>query len=374
MMRRYDIDALRVIVFGLLIFYHVATFFVPGAFLSNYPFMDPHEWLEYPMFFLNRWRLPLLFVISGMGTYFNISKRSGGGFAKERFVRLFIPLVVGMVFMVPPQVYIERLVSGQFSGNYFEFYPSLAFVGVYPEGNISWHHLWFLPYLLLFSLVLIPAFRFLLKHPQAWLIRTTKNLTTRKFGLFVLAIPLIFWNYFLEPRFPPTNALIGDWFNIINYCTLFFYGFLLMTLKESLWENVIKNRRLYLITAIAAFALLMVLWRGIGRFPAKVELWDTVQAINLWAWILTLMGYAATYLNKPNRTFSYANEAVYPFYILHQTIVIYLGYYLKNAEMCLFANFSIMIIGTVGITWLIYEFGIRRFAWIRPLFGMKLKK
>jgi len=137
---------------------------------------------------------------------------------------------------------------------------------------------------------------------------------------------------------------------------------------------VIKNRRLYLITAIAAFALLMVLWRGIGRFPAKVELWDTVQAINLWAWILTLMGYAATYLNKPNRTFSYANEAVYPFYILHQTIVIYLGYYLKNAEMCLFANFSIMIIGTVGITWLIYEFGIRRFAWIRPLFGMKLKK
>jgi surface polysaccharide O-acyltransferase-like enzyme len=74
-MRRYDIDALRVIVFGLLIFYHVGMFFVPWDFhIKN---SVTYEWLKYPMIFLNRWRLPLLFVISGMGTYFNISKRRG---------------------------------------------------------------------------------------------------------------------------------------------------------------------------------------------------------------------------------------------------------------------------------------------------------
>jgi len=368
-MRRYDIDALRVIVFGLLIFYHVGMFFVPWDFhIKN---SVTYEWLTLPMIFLNQWRLPLLFVISGMGTFFNISKRRGKGFAKERFVRLFIPLVVGMLFIVPPQVYFERLDTGAFTGNYFDFWPSKAFIGSYPEGNISWHHLWFLPYLLLFSLVLMPAFLYLLKHPQAWIIRQTTKLAASRFGLFVLAVPLIFWYIFLKPFFPSTHALFDDLYNLVNYCTLFFYGFLLMTLKDTLWENVIKNRKLYLITGSATFSLLLI-WGIIVRdFPPSGAVSDSVQAVNAWAWILVMISYAATYLNKPGRKLSYANEAVYPFYILHQTVIIALGYYLKNVEICLFVKFFLMVIGTFGISWLIYEFGIRRYAWIRPLFGMK---
>jgi len=315
--------------------------------------------------------LSLLFVISGIGTFYNITKRSGGSFAKERLVRLFIPLVVGMIFIIPPQVYFERLDTGQFSGSYFDFWTSQAFIGTYPEGNISWHHLWFLVYLLLFSFVLIAAFLYLKRKPQAWIIRKTKSLSLHKFGLFVLAIPLVCWYIFLKPRFPMTNALVGDWFSIVNYCTLFFYGFLLMALKDALWDNLTKNRRLYLITGIIAYTLMMFLWYGIGSFAGKSEISNTIQAINSWAWILAIMGYAATYLNKPSRILSYANEAVYPFYILHQTVMIALCYYLKNVEMCLFVKFSVMVIGTFGISWLIYEFGIRRYSWIRPLFGLK---
>ena len=369
-MRRYDIDALRVIAFGLLIFYHVGMFFVPWDFhLKN---SVTYEWLKYPMIFLNQWRLSLLFLISGMGTFFNISRRSGGGFAIERFVRLFIPLVVGMFVIVPPQIYFERLDAGQFAGNYFEFYFSKTLFVPYPEGgNLSWHHLWFILYLFFFSLILIPAFLYLLKRPQAWIICKVKNLANHKFGLFVLAIPLIFWYIFIKPRFPSTHDLVGDWFNIINYGTLFFYGFLLIALKDVLWENLLKNRRMYLITAIITFTLLMILWYGVGHFPAKREISDLVQAVNSWNWILAIISYAATYLNKPSRTLSYANEAVYPFYILHQTVIIFLGYYLKYVEMCLLAKCTIMIVGTFGISWLIYEFCIRRYAWIRPLFGMK---
>jgi len=259
---------------------------------------------------------------------------------------------------------------GQFAGGYFDFWPSMAFSGgSYPEGNISWHHLWFLPYLLLFSLILTPVFLYLLKHPQAWIIRTAKSLATRKAGLFVLAIPLFFWETFLYPRFPSTHALFGDWYNLINYCTLFFYGFLLITLKDTLWENVTKNRRLFLITGIIVFILMII--PVSGDFPGKWLVSGIVLSINEWAWILALIGYAATYLNKPSRLLSYANEAVYPFYILHQTVIIALGYYLKNVEMCFFIKFAIMVAGTFGISWLIYEFGIRRFVWIRPLFGMK---
>ena len=370
--RRYDIDSLRVIVFGLLIFYHVGMFFVPWNFhIKN---ATTYKWLEYPMFFLNQWRLPLLFVISGMGTYFNISTRSSGSFVKERFVRLFIPLTVGMLFIIPLQVYFERLDTGVFTGSYFDFYFSEAFIGIYPEGNISWHHLWFLPYLLLFSLALTPVFCYLVKTPQAWIIRKAESLATHKFGLFVFAIPLILWYVFLRTRFPSTHALVGDWFNIINYCTLFFYGFLLMALKDTLWENVTKNRKLYLITGITTFFLIMFLRLGVEYFPYRGEFSNILRAINAWMWILAIIGYAATHLNKPSRTLSYANEAVYPFYILHQTVMIILGYYLKNVEMYFVVKFSIMVIGTFGITWLIYELGIRRYTWIRPLFGMKRGK
>lgn len=147
--RRYDLDWLRVIVFGLLIFYHVGMFFVPwGWHVKNNVIYD---WLRWPMLFLNQWRLPILFVISGMGTYYALGKRSMGTFMWERFLRLGIPLAAGMILIVPPQVYFERLADGAFSGSYLKFYTTAAFDGVYPEGNVSWHHLWFLPYLLVFS-------------------------------------------------------------------------------------------------------------------------------------------------------------------------------------------------------------------------------
>ena len=106
-MRRNDLDWLRVLVFALLIFYHVGMFFVPWGFHIKNNII--YDWLRYPMVFLNQWRLPILFVISGMGTYYALQKRTGLQFAFERIKRLLIPLIFGMLFIVPPQVYLEKL-------------------------------------------------------------------------------------------------------------------------------------------------------------------------------------------------------------------------------------------------------------------------
>jgi hypothetical protein len=250
----------------------------------------------------------------------------------------------------------------------------MAFIGVYPEGNFSWHHLWFLPYLLLYSLVLTPIFLYLRNNPQSWIIKKTKSLAKCKFGLYSLVIPVIFAEVFLSSRFPSTHALVNDWKNHAIFCTLFFYGFLLVALKDVFWKNVTENRRLYLMIAITAFAMLMYVQFGTGHFPNKDIIFAFIGVINGWSWILALIGYSSTYLNKPSRILSYANEAVYPFYILHQTLMIVLCYNLKNVEMCLFVKFSIITIGTFGISWLFYEFGIRRWVCIRPLFGMKINK
>ncbi len=370
-MRRHDLDWLRVFVFALLILYHVGMFFVPwGWHIKNNVI---YSWLVYPMLFLNQWRLPILFVISGMGTYYALGKRTGRQFLWERFRRLLIPLAIGMLLIVPPQIYIERLAEGQFPGDYFEFWPSKAFIGVYPEGNLSWHHLWFLPYLLVFSFILAPAFLHLRKNTNSRFIAWVKRKFQSPWGLFIFLIPMYLVEALMEPFFPVTHALVGDWFALVNYGLMFFFGFLLISAQEEFWFQVKTHRRKFLYMGIVSFTLFLGL---ISLFEDSIYVHFTeafLKVANLWLWVLIFFGYAATYLNKPSKALSYANESVYPFYILHQTITIIIAYYLIDAPWGFIAKALILLIGTFGGSWILYEFLIRRWTWIRPLFGLKLK-
>ena len=177
--RRYDIDWIRVIAFDFLIIYHVGMFFVPWEYhIKNNEIVD---WLRWPMMFVNQWRLPILFVVSGMGTYFALKNKTGANYIKERFTRLFIPLIFGILIIVSPQIYVERLAQGKISGSFIQFYPQF-FQGIYPEGNFSWNHLWFLPYLLLMSLVATPLFLNLRKEGNNFL--KSLNNFVKKFSFY----------------------------------------------------------------------------------------------------------------------------------------------------------------------------------------------
>lgn len=368
-MRRYDLDWLRVIAFGLLIFYHVGMLFVPWDFhIKN---NNIYQWLTYPMWFLNQWRLPLLFIISGMGTYYSLQKRTGGQFIRERNIRLLIPFIFGMLFVIPPQVYIERLVKNQFTGSYLDFWPSQAFIGSYPEGNISWHHLWFILYLLLFSLILTPLFLYIKKHTGSRIHTSFGKLVTKPMGLYLIVIPLYLTEVFVEPFFPVTHALVGDWFAIIFYLILFLSGFILITFKDHFWSTVKINRRSYLIAGVISFSLMLIITRTFEDSFTRHITEALLKVVNLWSWILALFGYAAKYLNKESKQLHYLNRAVYPFYILHQTVILVVAYYLIDLEWSFGLKFSILSVGTFGISWLVYEYLIRRWIFIYPLFGVK---
>lgn len=370
-MRRYDLDWLRVLVFSLLIFYHVGMLFVPWDFhLKN---NGTYPWLIYPMWFVNQWRLPLLFVISGMGTYYSLQKRSGKKFVAERFVRLYLPLSVGMLFIVPPQVYLERLHLGQFSGSYWQFWPYEAFLGIYPQGNFSWHHLWFLPYLLLVSLILTPVLLYLKKHPANPFILLVRRSLQKPWGWFLFVLPLYLAEAFLEPHFPVSHALIGDWFTLVSSLFLFFFGFVLMAVREIFWPKVVQYRQLFLATGLLAFSLLLGITHLFEDSVLRHYIEALIKVVNLWSWILALFGLAARHLNQNSPTLAYANEAVYPFYILHQSVMMVLAYYLIDMEGGLAWKFPLLVVGTFGFSWLLYEFGIRRWKWLRPLFGLRIK-
>lgn len=369
--RRYDLDWLRVIVFGLLIFYHVGMFFVPwGWHIKNNVIYD---WLRWPMSFLNQWRLPILFVISGMGTYYALGKRSMGKFMWERFLRLGIPLVAGMILIVPPQVYFERLTKGQFSGSYWHYFTTVAFDGVYPEGNLSWHHLWFLPYLLVFSWILAPLFVYLRKHETRF-IEWVKRLIQKSWGIYAFVIPLYFVESLVEPYFPITHALVDDWFNFIFSIILFFYGFVLIATGNTFWESLAKIKHKALTLGITGFMGQVMIWLFFEDGYVIHFTEALLKVVNIWSWILVLFAYAAQYLNKPSKGLAYSNRAVYPFYILHQTITVIIAYFLMNMSWGFVPKATILVIGTFGISWLIYDLIILRIPLLHPLFGLKKKK
>lgn len=366
--RRYDLDWLRVIVFALLIFYHVGMFFVPwGWHIKN---NDISEGMRWPMLFLNQWRLPILFVISGMGTYYALSKRSLWQFNLERFLRLGIPLAFGMLFIVPPQIYFERLATNEFIGSYFSYLTTKAYIGIYPEGNISWHHLWFLPYLFLYSLLLSPILVFL-KNRHTKMIQWLSKQLAKPFGFYIFIIPLYLIETLIEPFFPVTHALIDDWFTFINFMMLFFYGFLLISCGSIFWERIQLFKQKALWIGIVAFIIQTIIW-VIGKDSIIIHFSEgMIKVVNLWSWILVLFGYAAKYLNRRSNILAYCNRAVYPFYILHQTITVGIGYYLMRLEWSITLKFIIMVLGTFIISWIIYHFIILKIRFLQPLFGLK---
>src|SRR5690606_34938166 len=368
--RRNDLDWLRVLVFALLILYHVGMFFVPWGWHLKSNVI--YEWLKWPMIFVNQWRLPILFLISGMGTFYALGKRSWGKFSRERLLRLGVPLIVGMLLIVPPQVYYERLGQGSFSGSYLEF-QNIAFDGIYPEGNLSWHHLWFLPYLLLFSLLLSPLMVRIAQRPGRFM-EGIGRLLQKPGNLYLLVAPLYLIEVFVEPFFPVTHALIGDWFTLVFNGYLFFLGFVLIGAGPLFWAGLEKIRKTALVIGLLAFSALLVLWLGFADSVLVHFIEGALKVVNLWSWILVLLAYASKLLTRPSNTLAYANRAFYPFYILHQTITVALAYYLMDLDWGLLPKALILILGTFGLSWAIYDLIILRISWLHPLFGLKPKK
>lgn len=361
--RRYDIDWIRVIAFDILIIFHVGMFFSPWDWhIKNNEIVD---WLNYPMSFTSYWRIPILFVVSGMGTKFALSNKTGKSYINERVNRLFLPLVVGMLIVVPPQVYLERLTQGLNFNNYLEFYP-YYFKGIYPDGNFSWHHLWFLPYLLLMSIVATPIFLRFRKN-KGFLVKKLERLIKKQAtGLYLLVIPFIAIELLFENK-TMSRALFGDWYALVFYFAFFISGYFLISIKSSFWFAVIQIRYLSFFIGLLSFLFLELI--DINSYMNSV-----IKTINIWSWILVIFGFAANNLNVESSLIKYRNKAVYPFYILHQTITVISGYFLIDLNMHYSLKMLIMIICTYGGSWLLYEYIVLKTPIIQPFFGVKKTK
>lgn len=376
MNRRHDIDALRALAFGLVILYHVAMVYV-----ADWPWhiKSPHEaqWLQWPMRAVNLWRMDLVFLISGMAFGFLRQDSGPARLIGRRSWRLLLPLAFGMAVVVPYQVYVQVVDNGTMDPGFAAFlaryygggpWPRDAFAGA--EFGVTWNHLWYLVYLWAYTVVLALLTPVLDSVTGQRLRQAFTGL--RGPALLVLPVlPLALYTLTLWPRFPPTYDLIHDgWLHAV-YFTLFVYGYW-AGVDAGLWAALRRLRWVALGLALGWFALHVGLrhmaaggdpsWRLAARLAADAYLWTSLVAV---------LGWAHHRLNRPWPWLAWANESVYPWYVLHQTLIIALAVLLSPWTLGPMVEPAVLLLGTVLGCWLVTDGLVRRSAWLRPLFGLR---
>jgi len=369
--RRADLDWLRVLAFALLIFYHAGMAW--SGWSWHVTSADDIAWLREAMRFLNRWRMPLIFVVSGAAVMLALGTRTPGAFVVDRLKRLLLPLAFGMLVLVPPQVYLERLHRGQFTGSFLEWLPH-AFEGVYPSGNTSWHHLWFVAYVLVLTIVLLPYFLWA-RSASGQAMQDAAGRVVARTGLqWAMVLPLAAAILWLVPISRNTNGLIGDWFGLGYYGVLLIYGAFLFASPELL-TALQRQRWLSLVVGVAAYACLyLVFFKGEVRPVVAPEVrpaYALLSAINTMAWLFAILGFGHRHFTQRPAFLAEATEAVYPFYLIHQTVAVIAVYWLLTAGVPSVAGFALTVLATFLGTWLVYARLVRPWGWVRPLFGMK---
>ncbi|MFO7842406.1 MAG: acyltransferase [Bacteroidales bacterium] len=362
--RKYEIDWLRILLILSVFLFHVGMIF--NSWDWHIKNETQYPGLRYIMSFLHYWRMPMLFFISGVGTYFALGKRKLGAYVKERTNRLIIPLIFGIFLLVPIQVYMER--TEQYS-SLWNFYLHL-FDGIYPSGNFSWHHLWFLVYLFFCSMLIIPFIKFYQSKKSIKFKLFLRRTIHSRFGLYLFVVPLLISQIILRPYFPDeTHDFVNDWSYITLDFLYFLYGFILLSNDRYIRE--IYNKRHGMMIMAAFFTIIM--YSASHIFPKEITgtVWDVSSLFLSWFLCLSLVGYAQSCLRIDSKWRKIGNEMIYPFYLLHQPVIVFLGYYIVQFDVNDFLKFLMVLLSSFIFTITLYFLVIRPSKYLRIIFGVK---
>jgi glucans biosynthesis protein C len=303
-------------------------------------------------------------------------KRTPGQYATERVKRLLVPLAFGMFVVVPPQIYFEHVREyesyGDFYNTVFNFIP-------YPQGSFSWHHLWFIAYLLLFSLIALPLVNFLRSEKSArFKVKASALLSRPAAILLVPSVFILVTQIVLRPYFPDeTHDLIHDWGFFTFYFSFFIMGMICFS-DSRLWQSIGSNRKHLLVASLFIFIPFYGCYfhfREIISLPWTTDtvetIFDVTAIFGSWFWVITVISFGQYYLNRPHPWLKHFNEGLYPFYILHQTVIIAIGYYICQLPWSIAAKFCAVSFLTLMFCVTVYFLAIRPFNIVRVLFGMK---
>ena len=366
--RRFDLDWLRVLAILSVFIYHTTRFFHNEDWIvknaTRYMVMDVIETT------LSNWILALIFAISGASLFYALGKGGAGRFIKDKVLRLLIPWVfMGMLVFGAWQMYLSRLTHGEFSGSFLQFIPKY-----FQPGNFAWDgfHLWYLGMLFVFCLVFLPLFLWLKGASGQRLLGRLGDLLAARGAIYLLALSTILCLVLTDNK--------GFWGNldwgggsILSHATFFLSGFLIIS-HEGLQKNIKRHRWFSLALALVLMVTIFVCMITFGE-PTHgtwfYMLGRTLWALWSWSWVLAILGFGMKHLTFSKPILPYANEAVLPFYILHQPVLVSVGVFVVGWVIPDVLKFLVIDAVSFAIIMLLYEFVVRRVNFLRFLFGMK---
>jgi peptidoglycan/LPS O-acetylase OafA/YrhL len=200
--------------------------------------------------------------------------------------------------------------------------------------------------------------------------------------IYLLMVPGVIAYTAMNLRFPETHDLIHDWGRHVYWIFFLITGFTCINFS-SLMDSLERNRRTsFLLAFISIVAINYIRWNNLEpdniipdwKHDWRMFAYMALYPLTAWCWIFTAIGYAKRYLNRKHTIQNYINEAVYPFYILHQTIIVIVVFYVIRTGEPVLNKFLFTFITSFALIICIYHLLIRPYAVTRFLFGMKPKK
>lgn len=379
--RRYDIDWVRVVATLAVFVLHCGRFFdTVDWHLKN---AQQSDVLTLFQGWLDLWMMPLLFLLSGLGSWYSLKSRSSGQYLFERVKRLLVPLyTMGAFILLPPQFYFELVTHGRYAGPIWKLIPPLYggplrfsldapyLINLWPG------HLWFLQFLFIVSLLILPLLLYLKSEPGLRLIARLAGWSDRWGGLFLLLIPLALVRIGLRGFFEGEHT----WADLVYYAVFFLIGYV-MAADGRFTEGYKRHRWVCLVLGIAAYAgegaLIFGLrypYPGAESFSWTYVLFNIVMSIGNFCWVMFILSLAAKYLNFNHKVLAYGNEAVLPFYTFHQTIILLVGWFVIRWDIGILPKYLIIAVISFPLIMVLYDLLVRRFNVVRFFFGMRPKK
>jgi len=374
--RYHFLDWVRIIAFFLLILYHVGMYYVTWGWHVKSPHAG--DAIEPLMMLSSPWRLSLLFLVSGVASSCMIAKVRPLAFLRKRSWRLLVPLLFGMFVVVPPQSYCEVIEKLGYAGSYADFMRLYVrgYHGFCQDGCLilpTWNHLWFVAYLWVYTGVL--AFVVLALGPRFDRLAAGLGRMLTGWKLIVLpAAALGVARILMLGRFPTTHALVDDWYMHVNYLIVFLLGALLARVP-GVWARVEALRWTGLALALAGWTLVLV-WYAVPDAAVTGTRWElliyplrAVYALLAWGAIVAACGFARRHLDRDGPARRYLTEAVFPVYILHQTLIVVLAHAMKPLQRGAGLEAAMLIVMVTVCSFAGFEI-VRRVPVLRPLFGL----
>jgi len=372
--RLHYLDWLRVLaILGVFLFHAVHPFDLFDWHIKN---AELSMTVTFFLVLLFPWGMPFFFLIAGTGSWFALRRRTAGQFAFERFKRLLIPYIAGCIVLWPIMLYFQWrhiILKGEWYGSFRQFV-LLHRAGFSPMwfGEVGFH-LWFLGFLFCFSLLGLPLFLWLKgKSGQAVLTRLA-GMCAHRGGILVFIIPLLLVRLGLQPFFPEEH----DWADFFFLMSVFVLGYVLFA-HEGFTRAIRRDWPILLtigiVTTVAWVALAITAESLDLEAPPRTlrdfVLW-TVITINGWCWTTFMLFVGMRYLNFSNKWLQYGQEAVLPFFLLHQPVIMAIAFYVVQWDTGIPLKLLTVVIGSFVVTLGIYELLVRRVGPLRALFGMK---